>query len=211
LILADIGNGRVHLLLPDGRVVHTDISEALSRYGDVETYYISVRRGVEERLAKYPMWRDISSLFTLPGSYEGMGADRKALCLSRGDGIYVDAGSAVTVDIVRDGRYGGGFIYPGIEAMKRAYASISPALDLDMESEPLCDTPPYGTKKQISYGIIAPLVSRLKDMKEYGAAYYFCGGDGEFLSSCIDGAVFCETLVFEGMRRVVRDSGEKEK
>ena len=45
-----------------------------------------------------------------------MGVDRRALCLSHENGIFVDAGSAITVDVVEEGRYQGGYIFPGFES-----------------------------------------------------------------------------------------------
>jgi type III pantothenate kinase len=138
-----------------------------------------------------------------------MGVDRKALCLSCENGIFVDAGSAITVDVVREGRYEGGFILPGIKAYLQSYRSISPVLDIVLEENVEIDTLPRTTKEQISYGIIASIQSLIQ--KHRGdEALYFTGGDGAFLSTFFDGASYDETLVFQGMKYALRASDKLE-
>lgn len=100
-------------ILDAGRVWHLDHEEAFNRYGEHPLYYISVNSTLDQKIIQIKQWQNIGSKIVLEGAYGTMGVDRKALCLSHHDGIFVDAGSAITVDSVSDGIYQGGFILPG--------------------------------------------------------------------------------------------------
>ena len=205
-LLADIGNSRMHLF--DGeRVWHLHYDEALARFGDAKVYYISVKQGIEEKLAAYPSWENVSHLMELPGSYETMGVDRKALCLSRDNAVFVDAGSAITVDVMRRGVYEGGFILPGLTAYRDAYARISPALDVPLDTDVSLVRLPRTTEAQISYGIIAS-IKTLVESTLGSLPLYVTGGDGEKLASFFKRAVFDETLLFKGMRYALEAAGK---
>jgi len=58
------------------------------------------------------------------------GLTRKALCLSYDSGLFISAGSAITVDIVENRLHKGGFILLGIQAYLKAYRDISKALQI---------------------------------------------------------------------------------
>lgn len=113
MLLADIGNTHIHIW-DNQTVVHLSHAEALKIYGDKDIQYISVNQTMETKIAEVSNWKNISSSMIVEGAYETMGVDRRALCLSRKDGIFVDAGSAITMDVMRDGVYQGGFILPGV-------------------------------------------------------------------------------------------------
>jgi len=206
VLLADIGNSRIHLY--DGsEVLHLTYDEALARFGDRRVYYISVKAGIEATLAAYPSWENVSHLMELPGSYETMGVDRKALCLSRDNAVFVDAGSAVTVDVMRRGVYEGGFILPGLAAYRDAYARISPALDTPLDTDVSLVRLPRTTEAQISYGIIAS-IKTLVESTLGSLPLYVTGGDGEVVASFFKRAVFDETLLFKGMRYALEAAGK---
>ncbi len=139
----------------------------------------------------------------LPNSYSSMGVDRKALCLSHKDGIFVSAGTAITVDIVRDGVYDGGFILLGIRAYLKAYATISPALESELNPNISLNKLPQTTKDGISYGIIAS-IKTLIEKNQQNRQLYISGGDGEFLASFFDHAIFDESLIFQGMKNALK-------
>jgi len=137
-----------------------------------------------------------------------MGIDRKALCLSKRDGIFVSAGSAITVDVVEEGIYQGGFLLPGIRAYLKAYASISPALDIELNRDVLLTQLSQTTKDGISYGILSS-IKMLIEKHQSDKQLYISGGDGEFLASFFDNAIFDETLVFQGMKNALNSADEK--
>jgi type III pantothenate kinase len=198
VILADVGNTHVHLY-EEGRVLHLELEDALEAFGERIVHYICVNDEAQGRIAAESYWRDVSERIVLPGSYPGMGVDRRALCLSRGDGLYVDAGSAITLDRVEGGRYRGGAIFPGVKAWERAFASVAPVLDREPDWEVDPDTLPLGTRRQISYGIMASIVHTVRAMRGE-LPLYVTGGDGRRIAAWLGETVrWEEGLVFEGM------------
>jgi len=196
-LLADIGNTHVHLY--DGKKIeHLTYADAIQKYAKAPISYISVKQNIEEKIAEETEWKNISGSITLKGAYETMGVDRRALCLSHTDGVFVDAGSAITVDVMADGIYRGGFILPGLEASLGAYAKISPVLDTGLNRKVPLDRLPLTTKDGISYGIIASIKAVI-ERHQGSRKLYFCGGDGAYLASLFEGSVFDETLVFQGI------------
>jgi len=202
MLLADIGNTHFHIF--DGQnVEHLLYAEAISKYAHEKLCYISVKHQLSEEIAGIQNWINISSKVHLLGEYETMGVDRKALCLSHSNGIFIDAGSAITVDVVDAGKYAGGYIFPGIKAMLKSYKMISPALSVELEREIDLTELPLTTKEQISYGIIAS-IKALIEKHSNGKPLYFTGGDGKFLSTFFDNKHYDETLVFQGMMKVLK-------
>ena len=206
LLLADIGNTHFHIY--DGVTVeHLAYDDAIEKYANSKLYYISVKHALEEKIEHIKSWKNISSFVKIEGEYKTMGVDRKALCLSRKNGIFVDAGSAITVDVTEEGRYVGGFILPGLKAYLQSYKSISSALDTSLDTTLSLEELPNTTKEQISYGIIAS-IKALIGQHSKGKRLYFTGGDGKFLSTYFENALYDETLVFQGMKRALYVSEE---
>ncbi len=203
ILLADIGNTHFHIY--NGHTVeHLSYSDAIEKYMDNEMLYVSVNHELGDKIKHIKSWKNISSFLCIDGEYETMGVDRKALCLSRTEGIFIDAGSAITVDVVSNGRYEGGFILPGLQAYIECYAGISSVLDTTLDKSLNLETLPTTTKEQISYGIIASIKS-LIEKHSNAKTLYFTGGDGKFLSTFFDEAVYDETLVFQGILKTVKD------
>ena len=197
MILADVGNTHVHIY-EDGHILHLELEDALEAFGERIVHYICVNDAARERIVAESYWRDVSEKISLPGAYPGMGADRRALCLSRGDGIYLDAGSAITLDRVEGGEYRGGALFPGIHAWQRSYAAISPALDREPDWEVEADTPPKGTRKQLSYALVASIVHTVEAIRGE-LPLSITGGDGRRVAGWFPEARWDEGLVFEGM------------
>jgi len=203
LLLADIGNTHVHIY--DGSTVeHLSYLDALKQYASTPLYYICVKQQLLEEIGLVTAWKNLSSFIEIEGEYPTMGVDRKALSLSRKEGVFVDAGSAITVDVVEEGVYKGGFILAGLQASLEAYGRISPALATTLERGLCLKSLPTTTKEQISYGIIASIKALIKQHSK-GKPLYFTGGDGLFLSRYFDGATYDETLVFQGMIKSMKD------
>ena len=201
MLLADIGNSRVHIY--DGKsVVHLSHEKAIELYIDKKILYITVKHQLKERLEGLENWTDVSDKMLLQNSYDTMGIDRRALCLSHKNGIFVSAGSAITVDVVEDGVYKGGFLLPGLQAYLKAYATISTALKTKLNSDISLDDLPLTTKDGISFGIIAS-IKMLVEKYQSDKKLYISGGDGKFLSSFFDSAIFDETLIFKGMNNAL--------
>ena len=82
--------------------------------------------------------------------------------------------------------------------MLNAYTGISSVLDVELNRHISLEQLPATTKDGISYGIIAS-IKALIDKHSHGRTLYFTGGDGKFLSTFFDNAIYDETLVFQGM------------
>ena len=204
MLLADIGNTRIHIY--DGKeVIHLSHEEAIEKYSDKKLQYITVKHQLKKQLSSLENWEDISDLMQIENQYETMGIDRKALCLSHANGIFVSAGSAITVDVVESGVYVGGFLLPGFKAYLKAYASISPALNTQLNEKISLEKLPTTTTDSISFGIILS-IKMLIEKHQSDKKLYISGGDGAFLSTFFEHAVFDETLIFQGMKNALKEN-----
>jgi len=201
VLLADIGNTHFHIF--NGREIeHLSYEDAMSKYSKKELSYISVNQELEGKISNIPSWKNISDNIQLKGAYDTMGIDRQALCLSHKEGVFVDAGSAISVDVVDKGVYQGGFILPGLKVYLESYRAISPVLKTKLNKDLNLDTLPLTTKDGISYGIIAS-IKALIEKHSTGKKLYFTGGDGRLLSTFFEDAIYDEMLVFDGMQNAL--------
>lgn len=205
--LVDIGNRYAHLYL-DGKVTDLSYDELFAQFSNRKIYYICVNNSLKRQLADNSLWVDLEPFVEIKGSYKGMGIDRQVLLLSRGDGIYIDAGSAITIDKIESNRYLGGAILPGIWQTIKSYAQISPVLAIEtLDRIDLSQLPRENTRNTISYGIIAPIIAFTEKINSEVLPIYCCGGDGKLLSEYIDGSTYSKELLFEGMKKVVKECG----
>lgn len=203
MLLADIGNTHFHIY--DGKnVEHLLYADAMEKYSQEKLCYISVKHQLSEEIAGIQKWVNVSLAVHIEGEYETMGVDRRALCLSHKNGIFVDAGSAITVDVVEEGVYRGGYIFPGLKAMMKSYEGISASLATGLDTKIDMNHLPLTTKEQISYGIIASIKALIEKHSE-GKTLYFTGGDGKLLSGYFENAIYDEMLVFTGLREALKD------
>ena len=202
MILADIGNTHFHIYNGES-VAHLSYADAIGKYAKESLVYISVKHQISDEIKQMHTWKNISDLMQIEGAYDTMGVDRKALCLSHRNGVFVDAGSAITVDAVEGGVYKGGYILPGLKAMLASYAEVSPVLKTELKENISLTQLPTTTKEQISYGIIAS-IKALIDKHSKDKTLYFTGGDGQFLSRFFEGSVYDELLVFNGMQKAIQ-------
>ncbi|VAY87774.1 Pantothenate kinase type III, CoaX-like [hydrothermal vent metagenome] len=203
MLLADIGNTRIHIY--DGNnVIHFSHEDAIKQYAEKELKYIIVKHQLRQKLKSLKNWTDISCQIKIKNQYHTMGADRKALCLSHEHGIFVNAGTAISVDVVENGIYQGGFLLPGLKAYINSYANISSSLKIDLDRNINLDKLPIGTVEGISYGIICSLKTII-DKHKNGKLLYITGGDGKFLTSFFKGAIFDERLVFFGIKKKLNE------
>ncbi len=200
MLLCDIGNSYAKLY--DGKQVRRLAVEELEAWKEERVCYINVNQKAKKILESFDRWVDLEPFVELESSYEGLGVDRKVLCSFVEDGVIVDAGSAVTVDVMKKGKHQGGFIYPGLKALQKAYASISPALD----KKPVWpkERLPLSTAEAIGYGMIAPLACAIDTL---GERIYLTGGDAKLLASYLPRAIYRPLLIFEAMEKIIRRKG----
>ncbi len=153
---------------------------------------------------------------TLVNSYADpgqMGADRwiamvGAGGLCRGAFAVIDAGTALTVDVVgNDGQHLGGWILPGRALMHRSLshgtASVRPEL-IDSDGA-------FGqdTRSCVAGGVSAALLGALQLMDDQlpsGCQILVCGGDGSWLSQHLPRARHEPDLVLQGLNMWLQNS-----
>ena len=121
------------------------------------------------------------------------------------DGVVIDAGSAITVDVMDRGRHLGGWIWPGLRRTLEAYTEVSPKLAYDLNPDVSLDTLPLQTRNAISFGILAPICCLVERFRE-GRKVVVTGGDARIVAKTIPDARIDETVVFEGMKKMIKDN-----
>jgi len=201
LMLCDIGNTSCHFL--DGDRAFKVPKEAFDPASiEEEVYYISVNPSVDEKLAGLANWHDLRECIDWDRYYDTMGVDRIMACEAIVDGLIIDAGSAITVDLVSGGDFQGGFIYPGIEAMRACYRNISSRLDYSLNFELDLDKMPKNSRDAISYGVLRTLYS---EVTRHDKQIYLTGGDAKALAKLFPDAVVDERLLFKGMKKMMEN------
>lgn len=207
MILCDIGNTFLHFY-QDGKIWKESPQKILRKRED-EIFYISVSAKNLEALKKVcPHCIDLAPYFTFDTAYKGLGIDRVAACKAIRDGVVIDAGSAITIDIMQDGMHLGGYILPGIASYLRLFSGISDRLKLMPDLSLDLDLMPQNTKEAISLGILKSIVTFVQEVSK-GKIIYFSGGDGKFFSKFFKDSVYNEMLVFTGMKKAVEVYCEK--
>ena len=198
-LLCDIGN--TNFSFSDGKkisVEHFDISSL-----DEVVYYISVNHYWEKRLEAEENWVNLRAYINFEHYYESMGIDRIMCCEAVDDAVVVDAGSAITVDVIKNAEHQGGYIFPGFKAMAKCFKDISVRLDVSFNFELDLATMPKNTEDALSYGAIGPLVTHIISLSK-GLPVILTGGDAHKLLPLIPQAVIDQELVFKGMKKIIQ-------
>lgn len=204
MILCDIGNSNVDMY-HDGKIWTLTLNE-FEQYSPKESvYFISVNEKFSTLLKEKKDYIDIEKYFVFDTIYQGMGIDRIAACSSVKDGIVVDAGSAITVDIMSNGMHLGGYILPGISAYQKCYESISVRLAHRINPNVILDALPQKTEDAISYGIIKSIRMMLEATCR-DKTVYFTGGDGKFFSKFFKNSIYDRSLIFRSMLKTIADT-----
>jgi len=198
--LVDIGNTHAKIY-HDGKIEYVKASEFSL---DQKFYYICVNKHVSERLKNIPFAVDLQKYIDIKTTYQGMGVDRKVVCSYIDDGVIVDAGSAITIDVMKDKEHQGGYIFPGISALFDSYKQISDVLKVEQLQDITLDKLPKNTQEAINFAVFKSVVLLVKDVSK-DKKIYFCGGDGKILSSFFENSVFEEDLIFKAMKKIIKD------
>ncbi len=201
MILCDIGNTTYHFLV-DNKHYKYFINENLPRFYE-KIYFISVNESATQKLkATYDDCINLEEYLTFETDYKGMGLDRKIACAGIKDSIIVDAGSAITVDIMEDSIHKGGLILPGLKKFEEVYSQISLKLGYEINTKVNLDKIPLCTQDAISYSILKSIILPITELAKE-QSIIFTGGDGEFLSRYFENCIYKEDLVFENMKGII--------
>ena len=204
MLLVDAGNSFVKFY-EDGKIKRerADVNITLP---SKKFYYICVNPTLKPLFKSAKNGVNLEEKITLKSSYKGLGVDRKIVCKAVNDGVIVDAGSAITIDVMEESVHKGGTIMLGINSFRESFANISSNLQFDLDPSTSLDKAPNNTKDALNFALfrsIKCLIDSLRGDKQL----LFCGGDGELLSSLFEGAVYKEDLVFDGMKKVIKECG----
>ena len=200
-LLCDIGN--TTFSFSDGRVLKVDEFDISSIKETV--YYVSVNSYWEKRLSMQENWINLRAYVDFDKYYKTMGIDRIMVCEAVNNAVVIDAGSAITVDLIQKGEHRGGYIYPGFRALEKCFKDISPALEVSFNFDIDLDKMPKNTEDALSYGAIAPLLSNLREISE-DLPLFLTGGDAKKLLKLIPQASIAEDLVFKGMKKILEEN-----
>lgn len=204
MYLCDIGNTNA-TINHNGKIWSLPISQFQYFDKNEKIYYINVNENLQDKLQVKENFINLESYFELDTIYEGIGIDRIAACCAINDGLIVDAGSAITIDIMSNSVHLGGFILPGIKASLDCFRAISTKLKANLKTSVDLNMLPQNTNDAINYGILKPIVKLIeencKDKK-----IYFTGGDGAFLSRFFPQSVYRQDLIFNSMKKVIQDN-----
>ncbi len=204
MLLCDIGNSAFSFY-EDGETSHYLIADFDVDSIEKDVYYICVNPAVSQTLKEKAHWIDMGPMVQLEGSYETLGIDRQVAISTLKEGVIVDAGSAITVDVVKDGNYQGGFIYPGLRSMQKAFSEISHKLDYLLNFEVSLDKMATNSQDAISYGAIVPLIKEITRLAE-DIPLIVTGGDAALLAYHLPQATLDSNWVFNAMIKILNAS-----
>lgn len=142
-----------------------------------------------------------------------------ARSLTKNSFIVIDAGTAMTVDSVDNGKHQGGLIVPGLTTMREGLVKNAAQLREDCQSIRLPETKPVegvssllatdtqsaicGGTLYMASAFVNNLLFDLQQKKSHPYKIYFTGGDGLLLSSLFSGqSQYIEDLVLLGIINV---------
>ena len=200
MILCDIGNTSYDFL--DGDTNYKESAKTFNpKTITKKVFYICVNPHVKKVLTELPNWIDVAWHVDMQKYYETMGVDRVFACEAVNDGVIVDAGSAITVDVIKDGVFEGGFIYPGIKAMEQTYKNISSVLDYSFNFELNFDIMPKNSQDAISYGYLKTLYA---EVMRHDMEIFLTGGDADKFAKIFPHAKIDKNLIFKGMKKIIK-------
>ncbi|WP_033915567.1 type III pantothenate kinase [Campylobacter sputorum] len=205
MLLCNVGNTNANFF-DDGKISSMDIANFMSYVPKEKVYIINVNESVKDKIISNSNFINLEPYFELECDYVGLGVDRIANCYAISDGAIVDAGSAITIDIMYQGVHLGGTILPGLSFLQKAYSSISPRLNVGLNTQIGLDSFPQNTLNAVSYGTILPIVLIVEYMSK-GKKVFFTGGDGEFFIKFFDKAIYDKTASFRGMLKIIKEKG----
>ena len=200
MLLCDIGNTSYHFL-NDGDSYKKDVKNFEAANITDKIYYISVNENVSKKLENLDNWINVANFVDKSKYYETMGIDRVCAVEAIKNAVVIDAGSAITIDVVREGLFMGGFIYPGVKAMGETYANISSALEYSFNFDLDLDIMPKNSQDAISYGFLKTLYS---EVVSYDLPIILTGGDAQVLQKIFRNAELDEKLIFDGMKYIIK-------
>ena len=123
--------------------------------------------------------------------------------------LIVDAGSAVTVDVVDEaGVFRGGAIMPGLRLMAQAlhdHTALLPVVDVHERRPPPGTSTTAAIETGVFHAVVGGIDRLLADLHPQGAAIFLTGGDAALLSAHLRATVqIWPEMTLEGIRLSAR-------
>jgi type III pantothenate kinase len=202
LYLVDIGHTNAKFWR-DGEIERVPLDLFYPKFFSEKIFYVSVNLKYREALKNLPNWVDLEPLIEINTNYKTLGVDRKLAIYGVKNGIIVDMGSAVTVDVVKNGVHLGGYILLGKDAVISAFKEKTPHLSFG-DGEPFFEKLPNSTEDALYFGFFHPIISLLKKLEEdYTLPITVTGGDSCEIREIFKDAHFKPNLLFENMEKIV--------
>lgn len=239
-LVADIGNSTVKLaMFENGQVAFTsklddfdELEQFLGRSGRwFDKAIVSTVRDIPpgvigkiEACSGLIHYLSFKSLLPFSVDYETpetLGMDRLAAIAGAynrnpaGNVLVIDAGTAVTFDVLCRGRYLGGSISPGLSVRFRALNSFTGRLPL-VEMSDETPFPARSTRNAINSGVIFGIVFEINEyIREFNKKYsgtevILTGGDAPFLTGRISERHKTDpVLVMSGLNYILEHNAQK--
>ena len=202
IILCDIGNTTLKFMIKKKHYTYSHLDELPELNGDI--FYISVsHKGRKKFLKKYPNAIDVEKFVNFNTKYKGMGIDRIIACMNFSNHIVIDAGSAITIDIMENGKHVGGFIFQGLNSFKKSYLKISSKLKFILKRKLDLNTIPLCTKDAITHAVIKSITLIINDLAT-NKQLIFTGGDGKILSKYFKNSIYDKNIIFTNMKLLIK-------
>lgn len=213
MILCDIGNTTFHFQT-SSKTFKVSVEQSLKTYKELllsqPLYFLSVNQTATNKLLEIcPNGLDISPYVKLSTPYQGIGIDRKIVCTSIGNGIIVDFGSAITIDIMKNHHHQGGYIFPGLRAYEKIYPKISEKLHFKFKNDLNLDKIPLSTDDAINHSIILSIILPIKKIyKHHNVPLYFTGEDSKLIFAYFKKIPFKykKNLIFKSMKKIIKEN-----
>jgi type III pantothenate kinase len=208
LILCDIGNTTFHFYDTKKNIfIKIFLDEDLpKKYKNKIIYFISVNQKATKKLKKYYKNSiDVAKMLKFKTKYKGMGIDRQVACSYYKNSIIIDCGSAITVDIMKNGKHKGGFILAGLKAYESMFNSISSKLKYNFDIDINTNQLPLNTKDALSYSTKKSILLTIEDIVEKYRSLniVITGGDAKKLKKYIKNSVYKKDLLFDSMKEII--------
>jgi type III pantothenate kinase len=200
MLLCDIGNSSYHFFNEKD-----DYREDVKTFNPLtckeNVYYINVNAKLTPVLEKLENWINLALHVDRKKYYDTMGIDRIVACEAVENALIIDAGSAITVDIVKDGIFQGGYITPGTKIMRETYKRVSTRLDYSFNFDIDLDKMPKNSQDAITYGFLALLRA---EVIRHNMPIIITGGDSKELHKIFPEAKVDKLLLFHGMQKIIK-------
>ncbi len=200
MILCDVGNTTFHFC-KDSMTERFFIDDYQFEPSDQTIYFICVNQKILSLTRNFSNWINLDKVIDKSQYYTTMGVDRIAGCEAVNNGVIIDVGSAITVDIVSSGNFKGGYICLGLDQSRQSYLNISPQLDYSYNFEQNFDKIPKNSRDAITYAQLGLLY---KDVLSYNLPIYLTGGNSIKLKSVFKKAIIDDKLIFKGMKNIMK-------